>query len=88
MGRILIFAALLTFLALPMAAQAEQWLLVKDREGKCSIWKTKHGTPIILSGPYATKDEARKALEAGECKKGEKKPEEKKTDQDKTDEKK
>jgi hypothetical protein len=88
MRRLLVLAAVLTFAALPTVVQAEQWLIVKDRDGKCSIWKTKPGTPTIVSGPYLSKDEARKAIESGECRKADKKTDEKKTDEGKTDEKK
>lgn len=69
MRKLLVLAAVLAFAALPLAAQAEQWLIVKDKEGKCSIYKTKAGTPTIVSGPYSSKDEARKAIKSADCKK-------------------
>jgi uncharacterized protein YegP (UPF0339 family) len=81
MLRLLLLVLILTFAALPTAAQAEQWLIVKDKDGKCSIWKTKQGTPTIVSGPYLSKDDARKAIESGDCKKAEKKADQKKTDE-------
>ena len=51
---------------------AEQWLVVKDKAGVCKIMKTKPGTPTIVSGPYASKEEARKALKDPDCKEIEK----------------
>jgi len=52
---------------------AEQWFVIKDKAGVCDIWKTKAGTPAIISGPYTNKDDARKALKAADCKAPEKK---------------
>jgi hypothetical protein len=73
-----ILIAILAISLLPLGAHAEQWLIVKDKAGKCTIMKTKPGTPTIVSGPYASKDEARKAIKSGECKASEKDAEEKK----------
>jgi hypothetical protein len=47
---------------------AEQWFVVKNKAGVCSIWKTKAGTPVIIGGPYSNKDDARKALKVADCK--------------------
>lgn len=84
MRNLLILAAALTIAALPVGVQAEQWLIVKDKEGKCSIYKTKAGTPTIVSGPYKSKDEARRAIKSSDCKK----VDEKKSEEDKTEDKK
>lgn len=74
------FVVAMLIAALPLGAHAEQWLIVKDKDGKCAVMKTKPGTPVIVSGPYATKDEARKAVKAGDCKPVEKKAEDKKSE--------
>jgi hypothetical protein len=56
---------------------AEQWFVIKDKAGVCDVWKTKAGTPTIIGGPYSTKDDARKALKAADCKEIKKKSEDK-----------
>jgi len=56
---------------------AEQWFVIKDKAGVCDIWKTKGGTPTIISGPYSNKDDARKALKAADCKEIKKKSDDK-----------
>jgi hypothetical protein len=42
-------------------AFAQQWLLVKDKSGKCEIMRTKPEITII-EGPFRSKAEAEKAL--------------------------
>ncbi len=42
-------------------ASAQQWLVVRDKTGKCEIMKTKPES-IILAGPFSSKGEAEKAL--------------------------
>jgi hypothetical protein len=42
-------------------AFAQQWLVVRDKAGKCEIMKTKPDS-LILAGPFNSKVEAEKAL--------------------------
>jgi|GEM_PF-5052891 len=76
-----VLIAVMAIAALPLGAHAEQWLVVKDKDGKCSVMKTKPGAPTIVSGPYSSKDEARKAIKSGDCKTVEKKTDEKKSEE-------
>ncbi len=46
-------------------ASAQQWLVVRDKAGKCEIMKTKPDT-MILAGPFMSKAQAEKALKE-EC---------------------
>ncbi len=43
------------------SASAQQWLVLRDKAGKCEIMKTKPET-LILAGPFSSKGEAEKAL--------------------------
>jgi hypothetical protein len=60
--------ALVSTLAL---AQAKQWFVIKDKNGKCSVHQLKAKTDKTIAGPFATKDEAQKA-KAKECPKKDK----------------
>jgi len=51
---------------------AEQWVVIKDSQGKCSVRKAKGTTPKTIAGPFATKAEAEKAKKE-KCPKPEKK---------------
>jgi hypothetical protein len=54
-------------------AQAKQWFVNKDRNGKCSVHQQKAKTATTIAGPFGTKDEATKAKEK-ECPKKDSKP--------------
>ena len=68
MYRLAILAILLILWPASSVVLAEQWFVIKDKAGVCDIWKTKAGTPAIISGPYTNKDDARKAMKAADCK--------------------
>jgi hypothetical protein len=42
-------------------ASAQQWMVVKDKAGKCEIMRTRPEV-MILAGPFMSKVEAEKAL--------------------------
>jgi len=57
--------------------QEKQWVVIKDKNGKCSVRAVAHGkTEKTIAGPFATKELA-EAAKAKECPKPEK-PEKKK----------
>jgi hypothetical protein len=42
----------------PMKSE-KQWVVIKDKNGKCSVHETTKGkTPKTIAGPFATKDQA------------------------------
>ncbi len=55
------------------AISAEQWVVIKDSKGRCSVRTTTKGkTAKTIAGPFATKPEAEKA-KAEKCGKPEQK---------------
>ncbi len=60
MTKVSAFMLILVF-AFVGVASAQQWLVVRDKVGKCEIMKTKPET-LILAGPFSSKGEAEKAL--------------------------
>jgi hypothetical protein len=52
--------------------QEKQWVVIKDKAGKCSVHQTTKGkTPKSIAGPFATKEQA-EAEKAKLCPKPEK----------------
>jgi len=52
--------------------QEKQWVVIKDKNGKCSVRAVTHGkTEKTIAGPFATKELA-EAAKAKECPKVEK----------------
>jgi hypothetical protein len=58
---------------------ADQYLVVKDKSGKCKLEVFKADKGQILAGPFDSKEEGTKALHE-KCPEAAKKPAEKKTD--------
>ncbi len=58
---------------------ADQYLVVKDKSGKCKLEVFKADKGTILAGPFDSKEEGAKALHE-KCPDAAKKPAEKKTD--------
>jgi hypothetical protein len=58
---------------------ADQYLVVKDKAGKCKLEVFKAEKGQILAGPFDSKEEGTKALQE-KCPEAAKKPAEKKTD--------
>jgi len=65
---VLAVAAAFLMVSLAAAYAAEkQWVVIKDSTGKCSVKQTSKGkTPKTIAGPFATKEEAKKAKDK-EC---------------------
>jgi hypothetical protein len=58
---VLIVGVMFALTSLPVLA-ADQWGVIKDKNGKCKVISMKKGaTPKTIAGPFATKDEASKA---------------------------
>jgi hypothetical protein len=58
---ILIVAAFFLLTITPMTFAADQWAVIQDTSGKCSVRSVKGKTPKTIAGPFATKAEAEKA---------------------------
>jgi lipopolysaccharide/colanic/teichoic acid biosynthesis glycosyltransferase len=60
------FVACFLMITVPVMS-AEQWIVIKDSKGRCSVRTTSKGkTPKTIAGPFATKAEADKA-KADKC---------------------
>jgi hypothetical protein len=60
--RIVVLAMGLVFLLSPLAVfAADQWAVIKDSKGICSVRKVKAKTAKTIAGPFASKAEAEKA---------------------------
>ncbi len=71
--KMLVFAiAALFWLTLVPFASAEEWAVIKDSSGKCSVRSVKKATPKTIAGPFKSKAEAEKAKQE-KCPKPEKK---------------
>jgi hypothetical protein len=79
MKRVVVLAVAACFCLSTSLAIADQYLVVKDKSGKCKleVFKAKKGT--ILAGPFASKEEGAKAL-LEKCPEAAKKSAEKKTE--------
>lgn len=58
---------------------ADQYLVIKDKKGKCKVEVFKADKGAIIAGPFDSKEEGTKALQE-KCPEAAKKPAEKKTD--------
>ncbi len=59
---------------------ADQYLVVKDKSGKCKVEVFKANKGTIIAGPFDSKEEVTKALHEKCPEAAQKKPAEKKTD--------
>jgi hypothetical protein len=57
----ILIAIIFTFGSSAVLYAADQWVVIKDSAGKCSVRQTKGKTPKTIAGPFATKAEAEKA---------------------------
>jgi hypothetical protein len=57
---VLIVGIMFALASLPAMA-AEQWAVIKDSKGKCSVRSVTKKTEKTIAGPFATKAEAEKA---------------------------
>jgi hypothetical protein len=57
---VLIVGVMFAFASLPVMA-ADQWAVIKDKKGNCSVRKVTKKTEKTLAGPFTTKAEAEKA---------------------------
>jgi hypothetical protein len=46
-----------------LAFAADQWVVIKDKNGVCKVIEAKGKTDKTIAGPFKTKDEAKKAKE-------------------------
>jgi hypothetical protein len=63
---ILVVALMFALVSTLAMAQAKQWFVNKDKNGKCSVHEQKAKSATTIAGPFATKDDANKAKEK-EC---------------------
>lgn len=68
---VLVVALMFALVSTLALAQAKQWYVIKDKRGVCSVHQLKAKTEKTIAGPFATKDEAKKAKDK-ECPKKEK----------------
>lgn len=68
---ILVIALMFALVSTFALAQAKQWYVQKDKRGVCSVHQLKAKTDKTIAGPFATKDEAKKAKDK-ECPKKDK----------------
>jgi hypothetical protein len=57
---VLIVGVVFALVSLPAMA-ADQWAVIKDSKGKCSVRSVTKKTAKTIAGPFATKAEAEKA---------------------------
>ncbi len=79
MKRVVVLAVAVCFCLSTGLVLADQYLVVKDKSGKCKLEVFKAEKGEILAGPFASKEEGAKALHE-KCPEAVKKPVEKKTD--------
>jgi hypothetical protein len=79
MKRIVVLAVAACFCLNTGLVLADQYLVVKDKSGKCKLEVFKAEKGQILAGPFASKEEGAKALRE-KCPEAAKKPAEKKTE--------
>ncbi len=80
MKRVLVLAVAVCFCLSTSLVIADQYLVVKDKSGKCKLEVFKADKGTILAGPFASKEEGTKALHEKCPKAAQKKPAEKKTE--------
>ncbi len=79
MKRTPILAVAMCFCLSTSPVLADQYLVVKDKSGKCKVEVFKAEKGQILAGPFDSKEEGAKALQE-KCPEAAKEPVEKKTD--------
>jgi hypothetical protein len=79
MKKFVVLAVAVCFCLSTGAVFADQYLVVKDKSGKCKLEVFKAEKGQILAGPFDSKEEGAKALHE-KCPEAAKKPAEKKTD--------
>jgi hypothetical protein len=57
---VLIVGLMFALTSLPVMA-ADQWAVIKDSKGRCSVKSVTKTTPKTIAGPFSTKAEAEKA---------------------------
>jgi len=78
MKKVVVLAVALCFCLSTSVVFGDQWLVVKDKSGKCKVQVFKADKGTILAGPFNSKEEGAKAL-SEKCPGAAKKPAEKKT---------
>jgi hypothetical protein len=79
MKKVVVLALVLCFGLSTVGVFADQYLIVKDKSGKCKLEVFKADKGSIIAGPFDSKEEGVKALHE-KCPEAAKKPAEKKTD--------
>jgi hypothetical protein len=79
MKKVVVLALVACFCLATTLAFADQYLVVKDKSGKCKLEVFKAEKGKILAGPFDSKEDGAKAL-LEKCPEAAKKPAEKKTD--------
>ncbi len=79
MKKVVLLAVAVCFCLSTGLVFADQYLVVKDKTGKCKLEVFKADKGQILAGPFDSKEEGTKALHE-KCPETAKKPAEKKTD--------
>ena len=80
MKRVLVLAVGVCFCLSTSLVIADQYLVVKDKSGKCKVEVFKADKGTIIAGPFDSKQEVAKALHEKCPEAAQKKPAEKKTD--------
>jgi hypothetical protein len=79
MKKVIVLAVVLCFGLSTVGVFADQYLVVKDKSGKCKLEVFKADKGSIIAGPFESKEEGAKVLHE-KCPEAAKKPTEKKTD--------
>jgi len=79
MKRVVVLAVAVCFCLSTSLVFADQYLVVKDKSGKCKLEVFKADKGQIIAGPFGSKEDGAKALHE-KCPEAVKKPAEKKTD--------
>jgi hypothetical protein len=77
MRKIIVLGVVMCFCLCSGLASADQYLVVKDKSGKCKVEVFRSDKGMILAGPFDSKDQGMKALQE-KCPESAKKPAEKK----------
>ena len=80
MKTVVVFVVAVCFCLSTSMVLADQYLVVKDKTGKCKLEVFKADKGKILAGPFESKEEGTKALHEKCPEAAQKKPAEKKTD--------
>jgi hypothetical protein len=79
MKKVVVLAMAVCFCLTTSLVFADQYLVVKDKKGKCKVEVFRADKGTIIAGPFDSKEEGTKALQE-KCPEASKKPSEKKTD--------